>query len=82
MELFLSLGLADRFLERGLIASGMQVFEAYGLSHEVPQALFLIHPDGYIAYRADRLDIAGLGRFLRRSDRGQVDSGSVKLPPT
>lgn len=41
-----------------------QPFLAFGLDDETPQALFLIRPDGYIAYRANRLDVAGLKEFL------------------
>jgi hypothetical protein len=32
-----------------------QVFQAYGITHEHPQALFLIRPDGYIAFRTSFL---------------------------
>jgi len=51
---------------RILQAESNQVFEAYGLSADIPQALFLIRPDGYIAFRADRLDIERLKEFIQR----------------
>jgi 2-polyprenyl-6-methoxyphenol hydroxylase-like FAD-dependent oxidoreductase len=51
---------------RILQAESNQVFEAYGLTEETPQALFFIRPDGYIAYRAERLDVKGLDDFLRQ----------------
>jgi len=41
-----------------------QIFQAYGLDDENPQALFLIRPDGYIAYRSLQLHLSGLRRFL------------------
>ncbi|HEY4232322.1 MAG TPA: FAD-dependent monooxygenase [Lacipirellulaceae bacterium] len=50
---------------RLLQAESDQVFDAYGLTHETPQALFLIRPDGHIAYRRPDLDVAGLKNFLR-----------------
>jgi 2-polyprenyl-6-methoxyphenol hydroxylase-like FAD-dependent oxidoreductase len=57
-----------------LQAESTQVFDAYGLTNETPHGLFLIRPDGYIAYRSDRLDVKGVddfiqGRFTRRSNR-------------
>jgi 2-polyprenyl-6-methoxyphenol hydroxylase-like FAD-dependent oxidoreductase len=56
----------DRRIEQ---AECDQVLEAYCLTHETPQAIFFIRPDGYIAYRADRLDVKGLEDFLRRFHR-------------
>ena len=51
--------------ERILRAESGEAFTAYGVSHETPQALYLVRPDGYIAWRADRLDLAALAAFLR-----------------
>jgi hypothetical protein len=52
--------------ERICQAESSQIFEAYGLSADTPQALFLVRPDGYIAYRTDRLDTKGLADFIRK----------------
>ncbi len=42
------------------------VFTAYGLDQETPQALYLIRPDGYIAWRADRTAaLPELAAFVR-----------------
>jgi 2-polyprenyl-6-methoxyphenol hydroxylase-like FAD-dependent oxidoreductase len=59
---------AHSLLGRGpriIQAESNQVFEAYGLSMETPQAIYLIRPDGYVAYRTNRLDLAGLQDFIR-----------------
>ena len=40
-----------------------QVFDSYSLSDENPFGLFLVRPDGYIAYRADNFDIKKLKSF-------------------
>jgi 2-polyprenyl-6-methoxyphenol hydroxylase-like FAD-dependent oxidoreductase len=47
-------------------AESPQVFQAYCLTDDIPQALFFIRPDGYIAYRTDSLDVEGLGEFIRQ----------------
>ena len=52
-------------------AESNQVFEAYGLSADTPQALFLIRPDGYIAYRSDGLDLTGLKKFIASLTGGE-----------
>jgi hypothetical protein len=51
--------------ERLLQAESTQVFEAFGLTNESPQGMFLIRPDGYIAFRSDRLEVGAIGEFLR-----------------
>ena len=51
--------------ERILRAESGEAFTAYGVSHETPPALHLVRPDGYVAWRADRLDLAALAAFLR-----------------
>lgn len=40
------------------------VLDAYGLSDAVPQALYLVRPDGYVGWRAPALDLAGCARFI------------------
>lgn len=42
-----------------------QVFAAYGLSEDMPQAIFLIRPDGYIAYASGAMNVAGLKQFIQ-----------------
>ncbi len=52
--------------ERILRSENNQVFTNYGVTHQTPRALLLVRPDGYIAYRSDRWDVAGLKQFLDR----------------
>jgi 2-polyprenyl-6-methoxyphenol hydroxylase-like FAD-dependent oxidoreductase len=47
-------------------AESSQVFEVYGLTRNKPQALFLIRPDGYIAFESDHFDFEELRRFIQR----------------
>jgi hypothetical protein len=49
---------------RLLRAEESGAFDEYGLTRETPQGLFLVRPDGYVAFRSDRLDLAPLGAFL------------------
>ena len=44
-------------------AENNEVFVNYGLSNSTPFGLFLVRPDGYIAYRLNELNIASLARF-------------------
>lgn len=56
------------------------VFDAYGV-RDTQQALFLIRPDGYIAWRSDSLDVAGCERFLMRfgwGDKEPADADVVR----
>ena len=50
---------------RVLRAEDGAMFAAYGVSDQTPRALYLVRPDGYIAWRADRLDLPALAAFLR-----------------
>jgi hypothetical protein len=52
--------------KRILQAESTQVFQAYCITEKTPRALYLIRPDGYIAYRTDSLDVEGLGDFIRK----------------
>jgi 2-polyprenyl-6-methoxyphenol hydroxylase-like FAD-dependent oxidoreductase len=58
-------GRDPRFIQ----AESNQVFEAFGLSLDTLQAVYLIRPDGYVAYRSDRLDISGLEEFIGKLTR-------------
>jgi 2-polyprenyl-6-methoxyphenol hydroxylase-like FAD-dependent oxidoreductase len=44
--------------------ASVQVFHAYGLSDHDSQALYVIRPDGYVAWRSDELDVDACRRFL------------------
>lgn len=52
--------------ERIVRAESGQAFEAYCLDGATPRALYLIRPDGYIAWRTDSLDVAACREFLGR----------------
>jgi 2-polyprenyl-6-methoxyphenol hydroxylase-like FAD-dependent oxidoreductase len=54
------IGRDARFIQ----AESPHVFAVYGIGRRVPQAIFLIRPDGYVAYRAPGLDIDGVRRFI------------------
>ncbi|HMO28150.1 FAD-dependent monooxygenase [Enterovirga sp.] len=45
------------------------VFGAYGIDHATPQGLYLIRPDGHVAWRARGLDFAGCRAFIRERFR-------------
>ncbi len=55
-------GLPDEAIVR---AEAVGAFNAYGVDHTTPQALYLVRPDGYIAWRTDRFDVPALAEFLR-----------------
>lgn len=44
-------------------AQSNQVFENYGLTDKYPFGLFLIRPDGYIAYRSNEINVQKLNTF-------------------
>lgn len=52
--------------EQVVTATAAEVFDAYGLKARDAQAIYVIRPDGYIAWRGDGLDIEGCRRFLAR----------------
>ncbi|MFD9702246.1 FAD-dependent monooxygenase [Lentzea sp. NPDC059081] len=45
-------------------ADSAQVFEHYGLTEPDSQALYVIRPDGHVAWRCDELDVEACRRFL------------------
>ena len=54
------IGRDARFIQ----AESPHVFAVYGIGRRVPQAIFLIRPDGYVAYRSPGLDVDGVRRFI------------------
>ena len=60
---------------RVVAATSADVFEAYGLKDREAQAIYLIRPDGYVAWRGAGLDIAACGRFLERFTGGSAHHG-------
>lgn len=50
-------------------ADSPQVFEHYGLTERDSQALYVIRPDGHVAWRCDELDFEACQRFLTRLRR-------------
>ncbi|WP_432843213.1 FAD-dependent monooxygenase [Dactylosporangium sp. CA-092794] len=55
---------AGRRDERVEHVDSVDVFERYGLPHEDSQALFVVRPDGYVAWRMDDIDFDACRRFL------------------
>lgn len=49
--------------EKIIQAESNQVFETYGLSSASPFGLFLVRPDGYIAYQSDEINVERLKKF-------------------
>ncbi|MCQ8784147.1 FAD-dependent monooxygenase [Mangrovibrevibacter kandeliae] len=48
------------------LTTAAAVFAAYGLPDEEAQALLLVRPDGYLAWRSDSLDVDACRPLLRR----------------
>ncbi|MEV6630341.1 FAD-dependent monooxygenase [Actinoplanes sp. NPDC051470] len=57
---------ACRADERVELVDAVQVFDAYGLRTGTAQALYVIRPDGYVAWRCDELDVDACRAFLAR----------------
>ncbi|MGW6448052.1 FAD-dependent monooxygenase [Lentzea sp. NPDC055074] len=53
-------------------ADSAQVFEHYGLTEPDSEALYVIRPDGHVAWRCDELDFEACQRFLARLRRPAV----------
>lgn len=60
------------------------VFGAYGIDHATPQGLYLIRPDGHVAWRSRAFDWAGCRRFVAerfgKVRRAQVASAMEGAP--
>ncbi|MFG1605085.1 FAD-dependent monooxygenase [Actinoplanes sp. NPDC049265] len=52
--------------ERVELVDSAEVFDAYGLRGNESQALYVIRPDGYVAWRCDELDVDACRAFLAR----------------
>ncbi len=70
--------------ERLVQAESARVFDAYGIGPGTPRGLYLIRPDGYVAWRTDSLDVTACRRFVERVFApGSPGAGrAVRLPPT
>jgi hypothetical protein len=53
-----------------IVDSGEEAFARYGLVRADAQALYVIRPDGYVAWRDDGLDVEACRRFLARLHGG------------
>lgn len=74
---------ASRRDDRVEYVDSAQVLTRYGLTQPHSQALFVIRPDGYIAWRADHLDYDACRQFLGRF-HGKIASyeeRSRRTPP-
>lgn len=60
---------------RSVAAISPDAFDRYGLRERDGQAIYVIRPDGYVAWRSDGLDIAGCRRFLERFAPREVAHG-------
>ena len=56
-----------------------QVFEHYGLTEPESQALYVMRPDGHVAWRSDELDHDACRRFLGRLHGGIAASEAHRL---
>ena len=61
--------------ERSIAAISPDVFDAYGIAARDGQGIYLVRPDGYVAWRADALDLAGCRRFLERLMSKEIKNG-------
>lgn len=51
---------------RSVAATSPDAFDRYGLRERDGQAIYVIRPDGYVAWRGEGLDVPGCARFLER----------------
>ena len=64
-------GRGDGFIQ----AETGAVFGAYGIDHATPQGLYLIRPDGHVAWRSRGFDWAGCRAFMAERFGGAGDAG-------
>ncbi|MEV6238796.1 FAD-dependent monooxygenase [Lentzea sp. NPDC051838] len=60
-------------------ADSAQVFEHYGLTEPDSQALYVIRPDGHVAWRCDELDVEACREFLGRLHRSHASAGEMSM---
>jgi len=53
-------------------AESPEIFDAYGVTYSSPHAIFLIRPDGHIAFNASSLDVSSLAAFLSARFAGKA----------
>jgi hypothetical protein len=59
-----------------------QVFEHYGLKDDESKALYVIRPDGYVAWRMDEIDFDACRSFLARVHGGFAAYEAQRLAAT
>jgi 2-polyprenyl-6-methoxyphenol hydroxylase-like FAD-dependent oxidoreductase len=59
-------------------AESNQVFQAYGISAANPRGLYLIRPDGHVAFRSLWLDFTGLKDLIGCLTGGRYDAESLE----
>ncbi|MGW6932518.1 FAD-dependent monooxygenase [Lentzea sp. NPDC054927] len=60
-------------------ADSAQVFEHYGLTEPDSQALYVIRPDGHVAWRCDELDVEACRTFLATLHSAQAIAGDMSM---
>ena len=60
---------------RSIAATSPEAFDRYGLGRRDGQAIYVLRPDGYVAWRGEGLDVAGCGRFLERFAQREANHG-------
>ena len=79
-------GLGTHLVARSLVGRDPRVvdvqtgviFEAFGLGDDTPQALYLVRPDGYVAWRAPSLAYDACARFLERTSLIATNAAATK----
>jgi 2-polyprenyl-6-methoxyphenol hydroxylase-like FAD-dependent oxidoreductase len=68
--------------ERVEHVGSVHVFEQYGLLHDDSQALYVIRPDGYVAWRMDEIDFDACRSFLTGLHGGLAAACSARRDTT